>query len=596
MLNRNKTASMPNVSMFKVLRCGLQMKFKNMPVSFILLNVFAVMLGLLRGFTTFVMHHFYDSVENVIVGDGALSLVYLMLTAVGLTFVAIVVFDGAFTYLFEVVHNKSRGYFSLGIHEKMERIDPEALEDIRFHDDLAKAVAGSYTGVSNVVNNGLMIVTFSIPYFIFMGIYLHHLNPMFILAIVLVFVPVFIGQFIRTGIMTKFEDETAPINRELDFYTEAIINSRFFKETRILGAFPFFFKNMIAAVDKLGNVEWNAAKKRNLLELFMSLLSAAGYAGIVLMLVFSLLAGEISAGAFAAVFTSIGIMFNMMETMIMQNIGSMAHFMGRASNYVRFMDMSERHGASATPMPEAGIAARNVSFTYPGASKKSVDDVTLSIRPGETIAIVGENGAGKSTLVRLLLGLYLPQEGTVHLNGMDTKVTNIKSLFENISGVFQRYWRYQMTLKENVQISDHTSNASIGLALKQANVDIAGPNFPDGEDTMFGREFGGRELSGGEWQRIAIARGIYRAHNIIVLDEPTAAIDPLEESRIYNQFVEISAGKTAIIVTHRLGSTKIADRVVVMNNGRVVDIGRHDELMQREGLYAEMFNSQAGWY
>jgi ATP-binding cassette subfamily B protein len=226
-----------------------------------------------------------------------------------------------------------------------------------------------------------------------------------------------------------------------------------------------------------------------------------------------------------------------------------------------------------------------------------VDNVSIEIKPGETIAVVGENGAGKTTLVRLLTGLYTPTSGKITLNGMKTSEVNNKSLFDGISGVFQNFQRYKMTLGENIKISDFFNFYQTDLVLSESGVDFENNNtFPNEKNTMLSREFDGIDLSGGEWQRVAIARGLYRRHNIIVLDEPTAAIDPIEESRIYRKFVEISKEKTAIIVTHRLGSTKIADRVIVMDKGKIINIGSHDELMQNCKLYSEMFNAQAVWY
>jgi ATP-binding cassette subfamily B protein len=346
----------------------------------------------------------------------------------------------------------------------------------------------------------------------------------------------------------------------------------------------------------LGIAELKANRKTNLLGFCMSLLSAAGYAGILYMLVTALLAGEITVGAFAAVFSSIGSLFYVMEEIITGHIGHIASNMGKAHNFIRFMEMPERGGIGYEPDYHKGIIAANVSFTYPHAENKSVDCVSLEIKAGETVAIVGENGAGKTTLVRLLMGLYTPTEGKVFINGMDTTRANNRSIFNGSSGVFQKYQRYQMTLEENIRISDTADKRAIDEVIAQAGVDINSTSFPDGASTMLSREFDGVDLSGGEWQRVAIARGLYRAHNVVVLDEPTAAIDPIEESRIYRKFMEISKGKTAIIVTHRLGSTKIADRVIVMDKGKIVDIGTHYELINKNGLYAEMFNSQASWY
>jgi len=587
------------VSFWRVIAYGLRLYFKHMPLAFIIFIILGLAGGLSQGFTTFIMHRFFDSVENAIGNRAIATEVYLLLAAVIATLVAVSVFNGAHTFLrFSLLRNKTRGLMCRLIHAKAARIDPIKLEDTHYHDDMEKAADGTFAGVGYVVCTAVMLVMFYLPYFIFMGFYLHHLNPLFIFAIVLVFVPIIFGQFIRTGIISKFTDETAPVSRELGFYQSAVVDRTYFKETRLLGAFPFFFTRLVGSLCRLGDIEWKTARKTNLLELCTSMLSAIGYGGIILMLVFSLLAGDISVGAFAAVFTSIGMMFNMMESMVSDAIGRMSWTMAYAANYIRFMDMPERGGSSivsGSHNRDMGIVAENIHFTYPGGESKSVENVSLYIPSGETIAIVGENGAGKTTLVRLLLGLYRPDEGTVHINGMDTATTNMDSLFKGVSGVFQRFQQYEMTLKDNVQISDIASGEGIDNAIKLANVHI-GPGFNKGEDTMLSREYGGVDLSGGEWQRVAIARGLYRAHNIVVLDEPTAAIDPLEESRIYNQFVEISKGKTAIIVTHRLGSTKIADRVIVMDKGKVVDIGTHHELLQREGLYAKMFNSQAGWY
>jgi ATP-binding cassette subfamily B protein len=347
---------------------------------------------------------------------------------------------------------------------------------------------------------------------------------------------------------------------------------------------------------QFGKAEWKANKRTNLLELGMSLLSTGGYVCILYMLITSLLAGDITIGAFAAIFSSIGMLFGIMEEIIKRHIGNLASNMGQAHNFIRLIELQERGGIEEVPNFNEGIIVDNASFIYPYAEHKSVDNVSLNIKAGETIAIVGENGAGKTTLMRLLIGLYKPTSGQVILNGMNTSKTNNKSIFSGMSGVFQKYQCYQMTLKENVKISDFSNKDLINHAIEKAGIDVHDPSFPEGISTMLSREFDGVDLSGGQWQRIAIARGLYRIHNVIVLDEPTAAIDPIEESRIYQKFVEISKGKTAIIVTHRLGSTKIADRVVLMEKGHIVEIGSHNELLQKNGIYANMFNAQARWY
>ncbi|MCG8499181.1 MAG: ABC transporter ATP-binding protein/permease, partial [Firmicutes bacterium] len=212
---------------------------------------------------------------------------------------------------------------------------------------------------------------------------------------------------------------------------------------------------------------------------------------------------------------------------------------------------------------------------------------------------VGENGAGKSTLIRLMTGIYKPTEGTVHICKCDTRKTSMRVLFQGTSGVFQNYQRYKLSLKDNIAISDlgkAENQEDIEKCLREVGLESKQPDFKDGLNTMLSTEFEGIDLSGGQWQRIAIARGIYRQNEVIVLDEPTSAIDPMEEMRLYKSFSEISHGKLAVIATHRLGSARIADRIVVLDKGSIAEMGTHEELMANRGKYAEMFKKQASWY
>jgi ATP-binding cassette subfamily B protein len=223
----------------------------------------------------------------------------------------------------------------------------------------------------------------------------------------------------------------------------------------------------------------------------------------------------------------------------------------------------------------------------------------LHIKGGETVAVVGVNGSGKTTLSRLFLGLYTPSEGTVKIGGVDTREVKRSSITRGMSAVFQKFQKYKMTLAENIQIGDpglQDNKDILNTSIKQADIDLTEDKFPDGPDTMLSRDFDGIELSGGQWQRVAIARGLYRIKDVIVLDEPTSAIDPIEETRLYEKFAEVSKGKTAVLITHRIGSARIADRIIVMNEGKIVETGSHEELISQNGLYKEMFDAQIKWY
>lgn len=402
-------------------------------------------------------------------------------------------------------------------------------------------------------------------------------------------------MFCSSSVFSKLEDKVAPFRREMVAYQGAAGG----KETRNLGAFRYFKNLLEDTICSFNSAIWGASKRSALIDLLSNTLSLLGYGGILFLLVKYLLSGEISVGAFAAIYNSIGMLFGIMEEFT-SRIGTHSNNFGLIRNFLRFLDMPSDNRANLVISKKYGITMENVSFKYPNAEKDALRNINLKIKPGERIAIVGENGSGKTTLVKLLIGLYKPTEGSVKIGETDVNTVSYKSLFGKVSGVFQKYQRYAFTLKENVSISDLTSEYSdekIEKMLVQNNIDKNNKDiFPNGIDTMLSREFDGIDLSGGQWQRIAIARGLYRESDIIVLDEPTAALDPIEESAVYTKFVEIAKNKTAIIVTHRQGSAKIAERIVVMNNGQIAEIGSHDELMSNGRLYYDMYTAQATWY
>jgi len=255
-----------------------------------------------------------------------------------------------------------------------------------------------------------------------------------------------------------------------------------------------------------------------------------------------------------------------------------------------------------------GILFHDVSFTYPGADRPALSNINLQIRPGERIALVGENGAGKTTLVRLLLGLYRPTQGTIFVDGIDLSTLDPEAWRREATAVFQDFVCYPTTVFENIAYGDTAllaassqaafeTHSRIAAAAAQSGADGFVADLPQSYTTPLGKEWpGGMELSSGQWQRLALARAYLRDAQIVALDEPTAALDPRAEVEFYRQFTQVAAGRTAILVSHRLGAARLGDRIVVLEHGRIVEQGDHEALLHRNGVYAQMYGLQARWY
>jgi len=504
------------------------------------------------------------------------------------------IMNGLTNFMFAVAVQKSENYIRTLLQRKLQKIDPARFEDTDFLDDLNKAREGvkALPPFCDIILIGLLFYGI---YFASIGWYLASLKPILLITLMLAFIPALLAQIVRAKVFTKLEEQSAPLRREHEYYQKTMCDREYFKETRILGAYKFFHKLFSETLSNLSRKTWEAERKTALLQLMLSTISFAGMAVASYLLFAATMAGEITIGSFAAVFAAIGNIFHIMHEVVNYHIGNMNKDIGKVKNFIRMLDMPERTGDTGTLDFSQGITAEGISFTYHGREEPAVNNVSLSIADGETIAIVGENGAGKSTLVRLLTGVYRPTAGKVTVGGLDTAEAAQVSVFNGISGVFQKYQRYKMVLGENVAISDTRvvpEDEKIELALSEAGALLEDVDF----DTMLSPEFDGIDLSGGQWQRLAIARGLYRKSDFIVLDEPTAAIDPIEETRVYTQFQKLAEEKCAVIVTHRLGSAKLAHRIVVMDNGEIVDTGTHDELLSRKGKYADMWKAQSIWY
>ncbi|MGE5560148.1 MAG: ATP-binding cassette domain-containing protein [Chloroflexota bacterium] len=352
-------------------------------------------------------------------------------------------------------------------------------------------------------------------------------------------------------------------------------------------------------------------KKAGALDGAAGVLGAVSYCGAVALLAVATLAGRLTAGGFAA---SVRVTQEFQGAMY-ELIWSFSRLQRTTAFTVDLWALLDddlpRLAAGEIPPPGATVdgagdrvkacAVRldSVTFTYPGATQAALAEVSFNVAPGELVAIVGENGAGKTTLTKLLLGLYRPTGGRISIDGDDPYAAGSR-LRARMAPVFQNYLRYAVTAGENIGLGwlpGIANQVRIRAAAAASGADAVIDGLTQGYDTLLGKEWqDGTDLSGGQWQKLAVARAYMRDAGLLILDEPTAALDPLAELEVFRQFRQLIAGRTGVLISHRLGAARLADWIVVLKDGRVVETGTHDELMTRAGEYAALFQAQAEWY
>lgn len=535
--------------------------------------------------------------------EGKLSFPAVILTILLLGGVNIIctLMNAGMNLSYEYVTNLAGARMTEAMGQKAGRLELIQFESAELYDGIEKASSGLGRGF-DAMEAVVASIIFHGGYFLFLAFYLVPIQPVLVFGIFLAFLPVAFSRWIQASAFYHTENRVAPLRREFNHYEACLTDRMYFKETRTTGASSFFRQKYDQTLDAYNREMWRTELRTGIIDLALKLLTLTGYIGLLFLLVRFVILGQISPGLFGAIYFVMDSIFKWFDELI-DRLGFAYENAAFGGNYLAFMESPERNRGSLPLSRDGGVELREVSFQYPGTTRKAIAAVTLSIKPGEVVAIVGENGAGKSTLVRLLAGLYRPTGGTLHIGGTDLSEAADETRFHRLSAVFQQYQRYKLTLLDNVRIAEaglhadvlERSRAAAALAAAGFN-ECSGENAIVNLDTMLSREFGGIDLSGGEWQRIAIARGLYRAHDTIILDEPTAAIDPIEEDRVYRKFLQSAQGKTAIIVTHQLGLARIAGRILVMERGHIVQDGSHAELMAVDGPYSRMFRSQAAWY
>jgi len=428
------------------------------------------------------------------------------------------------------------------------------------------------------------------------------INPYIPLIIGLTMVP----QGIVEARMMRFQYQglisMAPERRKVDYLRRLMVDGTAAKEVKFFGIFDYLKKLHNSIFQETFQKQDRIHRKRCFASLLSGSFALLGASAGMVLGVTAVLSGRASIGELTRLFSAVGQMSAGVATATL-NYGYIAQNSAHMERLRALLSSIEggtgaKRALSRQPCRRIEtIQAENVCFAYPGTGTEVLRDVSLTLKRGDTLAIVGLNGAGKTTLSKLLMGLYFPTSGSIKVNGIDFREYDPESVRSRMSCLFQDFNRYSFSFRDNVAMgsSEGVSDEAIQRALRLAEAwDLV--QEKGGLDAQLGKQFGGTDLSGGEWQRIALARALVRESDVLVLDEPSSALDPEAEYKLYLRFQEISKEKITILISHRFTTVKMATKIVVLSDGHIVEEGSHQELLRKNGFYAEMYRHQAERY
>lgn len=435
------------------------------------------------------------------------------------------------------------------------------------------------------------------------GLFLAY-SPVFGVIFLITYIPGAVVLYRSGKKIENWQQWHAPDNVKKEYFKEMLISSKSAKDIRLYNLAPYLREKYDAIWSKLRREHSALFRESTVKAAAASLLSCAGLAAVIVMSVRNLLNGSMAAiGTFSLYIgyaKTAGSSFSTIMNSVIRQYTVEAHRVRQYREFCTQPPLIPDNGTLEAPrMPR--VEFRNVTFTYPTSDKPAIEDMSFVIEPGEVIGLVGVNGAGKTTIVRLLLRFYEPQSGEILLNGTDIRDFTMSSLWSVFGVCFQEVEHYAMKLRENVTLSDITREddmESVEWSARMSGLDKVMKNWEDGWDTMMTRGFAddGKELSGGQWQKIGLSRTFFGDADIMILDEPSSALDAEAEDRIFSSFSELCRSKGGILISHRLSSVMMVDRIFFINGGQIVECGSHEELMKNGGEYARLYKLQAEKY
>lgn len=527
---------------------------------------------------------------------------WLVAAEIGLALL-IGIFSRCIDYTDQMLSDRYTYHVSVRVMQQAARLDLTTYENPEFYDRLERARVQATDRLALIQQMGRLFQQ-AILTLIWSGVLIYR-SPLMIVPLVAGVLPAFFGEthFAFLGYAKNFSQ--TPAKRQMDYLRQVGGSKEAAKELKLFNLSEYLTNRFKALSQKIFDEDVAFSRRKLLWGGLLSLISTCGYYGAYVFAIYEAITGHYpSIGAFTLVTLAI----QQSSTNFQQTFSTASGIADQAlflTDLIAFFEMKptvqSRPNALRAPRPiQHGFEFRNVSFAYPGTAHRVLKDFNFVLHPGERVALIGENGQGKTTVVKLITRLYDPTEGQILLDGVDLRDYDLDDLHKEIGVIFQDFMRYEMTARENIAIGrvelPHSQEEIESAAQKSLALGVI-QTMPGGYEQMLGRRFeGGVDLSGGEWQKIALARAYLRDAQLLVLDEPTAALDAKSELEVFERFAELTISKMALLISHRFSTVRMADRIVVLEGGHLVEEGTHQQLIALGGRYASMFEMQAASY
>jgi ATP-binding cassette subfamily B protein len=508
----------------------------------------------------------------------------------------------AITLMDSLLGDLFSNHTSVKIMEHAATLDLDQFEDSIFYDKLERArqqTVGRTILLSQVMSQVQDLITMG-----FLAVGLMAFNPWLIVLLLIAIIPAFLGESYFNDRSYALTRGQTPERRELDYVRYLGASDETAKEVKIFDLSGFIIERFRQLSGKFYDDNRRLSIRRSVWGTFFAVLGSLGYYAAYVVIIIKTVEGSVSIGQLVFLAGSFRQLRTLLEG-ILTRFTSVSQGAIYLRDFFEFFEIVPKIKLSPNPLPfpknlELGFTFEDVGFRYVNSDRWANRHLNFTLRPGEKLALVGENGAGKTTLVKLLSRLYDPTEGRILLEGIDLREYDLADLRLNVGIIFQDYLRYQMTFAQNIavgNINQKENRPLIESSAQRSMADILAAKLPGAYDQMLGKRFAdGVELSGGEWQKVALARAYMRNAQLLILDEPTSALDARAEYEVFKRFADLTKGKSAVLISHRFSTVRMADRILVLEKGELIEIGSHEELLIKGGRYAELFDLQAMGY